>query len=88
MASSMKALEASLAALDAPRAPKASGYHTGLQAYYRPSDAISAMAGNLEAAGVPIVRTEYGFRTMNAAEREAADIDALLASRAMLIAAE
>lgn len=62
--------------------------HPGLNAHYRPSDAVGAMADNLEAAGVRIVREGGMFRTLNAAEREAADIEALLASRALQIAAE
>lgn len=75
------ALEAAMAAHLAPRASakttapkphditKARGYSPALGAIYGPKDSVAAMAVALEARGVGIVLTEYGFRTMTPAEK-------------------
>lgn len=89
MPTTMQSLEAALAAFTAPRAPnpaarpveasKAPGFHKGLNAFYRPADEVAYLADRLEADGVAIVRTEYGFRTRNAAERAADAMKAVAA---------
>lgn len=85
----MQSLEAALAAFTAPKAArtqvrpveasKAPGFHKGLNAFYRPADEVAFLADRLEADGVAIVRTEYGFRTRNAAERAADAMKAVAA---------
>lgn len=81
MPTALQSLEAALAAFTAPRAPKpaprpveapkAPGFHKGLNAFYRPADEVAYLADRLEADGVVIVRENGMIRTRNAAERAA-----------------
>jgi len=53
----------------APKLEKARGYSPALGAIYSPKDTVAHLTRCLEADGVAIVRTDYGFRTMTPAEK-------------------
>lgn len=94
MAAILSTLEAAMAAHLAPRASakttaskpyditKARGYSPALGAIYSPKASVAHMADCLEADGVAIVRTEYGFRTATPAEKAEASAPVAMTGRA------